>query len=507
MEADKLIDLIRDIGSVSGRTEKMELLSEVVASELGRWVVEMAYDPFKTWGIKPPMPDKIEGGMNSVSFRRNLVEPLLTRLSIRELTGNAAQAEVFEVFQAFDNDGRDLLWRILSKDLKAGIGVSTIQQVAPGLIPTFAVMRAQAYEERFIKAWPQKGEFKLDGQRNSFVCKNGSGAFYTRSGKHVPALDFFVPNLLKVARDACGTGHVELSRLLLKDDKLNFMLDGEAMMGLFEETGALRRKDVDAKGAELHLYDIMSFDDFDAAGSVGQSLTERRELLSLFVRIAKKSLSETDTPDMIQMVPQYFLNSHEDVEVFFEQARAKTLANYLARGDAAREAQLLKTTIDKATGKPKVLEGIMVKNPDGLYDKKKSRGWLKLKPEETEDLRIIGAYPGKPGTKYEHTLGGVVVDRNGVRVRVSAFQDPERDPLWADFQADLLGSEGAVSPGSFEQDKDAMIYIGDRNENHLLIGRLIEIEFHEVTPDGSLRHPRFIRFRDDKDGEQSKDAA
>lgn len=507
MDGSKLIDMIRDIGFASGRNDKMELLQEVVADDLGRWVLQMTYDPFKTYGVKPPMPDKIEGGMNSVGFRETMVAPLLNKLAKRELTGNAAQSEVFEVFQALDNDGRDLLWRIMSKDLKAGIGVTTIQQVAPGMIPAFAVMRAVTYEENFVKSWPQKGEFKLDGQRNTFLCKDGSGAFFTRSGKHVPALDFFVPNLLKVghavAKQAAADKDLDLMSTLLDENSgLSFMLDGEAMMGLFEETGALRRKNVDAKGAELHLYDIMSYAEFDAVGSVGRELKERRELLSRFVRIAKKVLSETDTPNMIQMVPQYFLNSHEDVLDLFDQARTKTLASYLARGDAAKEAQLLKTTIDKATGRPKVLEGIMVKNPAGLYDKKKSRGWLKMKPAETLDLPIVGAYLGNPGTKYEHTLGGVVVDYNGVHVRVSAFPDDERDPLWADFQHDLK-----LAGDDHHKEKDAWV-IDVTLEGAELMGRLIEVEFHEVTPDGSLRHPRYIRFRDDKAGElETKEAA
>ena len=29
-----------------------------------------------------------------------------------------------------------------------------------------------------------------------------------------------------------------------------------------------------------------------------------------------------------------------------------------------------------------------------------------------------------------------------------------------------------------------------------VIGRLIEVKYHEITPDGSMRHPRFARVRD-----------
>jgi DNA ligase-1 len=31
-----------------------------------------------------------------------------------------------------------------------------------------------------------------------------------------------------------------------------------------------------------------------------------------------------------------------------------------------------------------------------------------------------------------------------------------------------------------------------------LLGRLLEVSFHEVTDDGSLRHPRAKKWRDDK---------
>ncbi|WP_326894435.1 hypothetical protein U8P73_36725 (plasmid) [Rhizobium beringeri] len=60
-------------------------------------------------------------------------------------------------------------------------------------------------------------------------------------------------------------------------------------MTLFEETGAFRRKDEDALGAELHLYDLMSYEDFDAPGAVGEPLEVRRVWVAEFVKLAKEA--------------------------------------------------------------------------------------------------------------------------------------------------------------------------------------------------------------------------
>lgn len=68
----------------------------------------------------------------------------------------------------------------------------------------------------------------------------------------------------------------------------------------------------------------------------------------------------------------------------------------------------------------------MVKDPNGFYEKKKSRVWLKMKAEETEDLPVVGVFMGEAGTKNENTIGGVIVDRQGVEVRVSGLTDAER---------------------------------------------------------------------------------
>lgn len=466
MNASDALSIIYDIEATGARAEKQRLLDLLVADDYGKWIIRWTYDPLITFGITPPRQPS--SGSTNVDLRPALIDDLLDRLATRKLTGNAAQAEVAEVMEALNPASAELLFRMLSKDLKCGIAESTINTVIPGLVPVFSVMRAHAYEPKRVKSWPQVVEPKLDGFRFTFLCRDGKGGFFTRSGKRAPAADHLVQPMIDTALAALGksddrvlwstlsTRPHDLARYAYQD--LNFMVDGEMIAGTtFNETsGALRRGTGTANDATFHIFDLMSFADFDATGSVGRPYLERRALVEEFVRYAV-------TP-AITKTPRYFVNSDAEIQELFESFRSRGL------------------------------EGAMVKIVTGLYDKKKTFGWMKLKAEETEDLPVIGAFPGEPHTKYENCLGGLIVDRNGVQVRVGGgFTDVERIELWKLWLDDQALMNSAPELMKVEAQ---------------LVGRLIECEFHEVTPDGSLRHPRFVRFRDDKAGEiQDKEAA
>lgn len=112
-------------------------------------------------------------------------------------------------------------------------------------------------------------------------------------------------------------------------------------------------------------------------------------------------------------------------------------------------------------------EGVVVKPMEYEYVNKRSFDWMKLKAINTVDARIVDIFEGTG--KYSSSAGGVIIQMpdSEVLVRVgSGFSDEQRDHIYAD-------------PDNF-------------------IGRMIEVKYHEVTPDGSLRHPRFYRWRDDK---------
>lgn len=119
-------------------------------------------------------------------------------------------------------------------------------------------------------------------------------------------------------------------------------------------------------------------------------------------------------------------------------------------------------------------EGAVFKLVDGVYTPGRAgTTWYKVKPVHECDMRVIGMIQGDG--KYADTLGalkcvGIAHWRGqeyNVSCNLSGMDDDMRHGLWR-----------------LRHNIDAL--------------PMIQVEFQEVTQDGSLRFPRFIRLRDDK---------
>lgn len=110
-------------------------------------------------------------------------------------------------------------------------------------------------------------------------------------------------------------------------------------------------------------------------------------------------------------------------------------------------------------------EGSMVKDYLRPWVPKRVYTWMKIKDEKSVDVTVVDM---KKGTgKYSRTLGALIVSYKGKKVRVSGMTDKQRDSFFKNPET--------------------------------IVGKMVEVEYQEETPHGSLRHPRFKRFRDDKE--------
>ena len=107
-------------------------------------------------------------------------------------------------------------------------------------------------------------------------------------------------------------------------------------------------------------------------------------------------------------------------------------------------------------------EGLIIRQ---LHKSGKFYIWLKVVPKKQADVRITGFKEG--AGRLKGTLGSIQTNHGSVG---SGFDDAMRDDIW--------------------------------NCRTINVGKIIQVEYREVTDAGKLRFPAFVKFRWDK-GEES----
>ncbi len=410
------LDRLADMTPTQKKSALRDLLTDTTFSR----AIKLALDPFITFGVnKVPMPD--EPANLAWVFNEN-TWVLLEQLASRAITGNTATNWITDEMLTLSNESRELLKRILTKDLRCGVTAKTVNTVAPGTIPTFDCMLAHKYDERHIDVWPVAVEPKYDGMRALLILEPEGGQFVSRTGKPYDAVQWLADEIHQ---------WIFVERNALVTPMSGMIIDGELVdpEGSFYRIGAARGKS-EYRNAHFMAFDMLRSDHFKR-GHDPAPYHERQQCLAIWIVDINHN--------HVRRTPVWYAGNHQEVMEYYNGVRAE--------GG----------------------EGVIVKPTSGEYHCKRSRAWLKIKDQQTVDAPIIGLEEGTG--KYQGMLGAVIVDLDGVEVRVgSGFTDEQRLEIWQKAHA------------------------GYRS----MFTGLIEIEYHEKTPDGSLRHPRFVRFRDDK---------
>jgi DNA ligase-1 len=407
--SDDVMDAINAIAAIRGHA-KQKLIEKCVHNQIFLEVCTWALDPMITFGVKQ-IPKATKPGYRGFSASTHI---LLSGLKTRQLTGKKAKEHIVEELDRLTTPSQELLRRILAKNLKAGFSASSINRARPGSIDVFNVMRAQKFREDKI-TYPCHVETKLDGIR-ALVFVSAAGATIRSRGGH--KLGNY-PHIEKIFDDLYAKSGIQAP----------IVIDGEIVSGDFgTTTGNRAKKDFNDLDASFHAFDIVTERVFYRE-TTGEGYVSRRQDLEDFLAL--------NTEKAVTIMPNWVASSLEDVYGLYDLCRANGH------------------------------EGIIVKSNDGFYVPKKSWAWMKIKPEETVDIPIIGYKSGDENGGRAGLFGSFICDYNGVEVDVSSG-----------LTDDILDSVDMEDTAYF--------------------GKIIEVRYHEETPDGSLRHPVFVRFREDK---------
>lgn len=317
---------------------------------------------------------------------------------------------------------------------------------------------------------------KHDGVRGNICVDNtANSAWLSRVSKTIPALEHL-------------NGFDQRWQKLLKDDRWifpdGFMLDGEIMVkGVDFNTGSglLRTKWLKKYNMEYHNVPVTP--DMLKPRKVGVAKRVRTEF-RLSTEHLRVVLYDIIPLDIIESGDDYNVMTllrleHVKVALPVLQDHFPEVEWCLSESHEVYDMDELDALYRQK--REEGHEGLVVKDPRGIYKRGKKSGWWKLKPENEADGVVVGLNWGTPGLGNEGKVIGFEV---------------------------LLESGRVVSANNISQalmeefTKRVKEYTTECNANEAgcwymnpYEGWACQIKYMEETPDGSLRHPSFDKWR------------
>lgn len=273
MDLQLIHDFVEQSNSTNSNTDKLNVLKEYTQYDVVRKALVYTYDTFKQYGVTSKNCKKHSDLVAPENFYDDFFS-LLDDLDDRNITGHSA-IQAINAYVKANIEFQEIIWNILDRNLKTRSTASMINKVVPGLIPTFDVALANAYNDKTAKKvdW-NDGWFvsrKLDGVRClTIIDANGEVKFFSRAGKPFSTLDNLKSSIQKIG---------------LK----NMVLDGEICMT--DENGnedfqsiikEIKRKDHTIDNPHYFIFDMLTLKEFTdqvSETTVGYRLEQAKILI------------------------------------------------------------------------------------------------------------------------------------------------------------------------------------------------------------------------------------
>ena len=373
----RLRSFFNSMNSSNSTKHKEEILDSYRDDDFIKKCLVYTYHPYKKYGITSANLKKRSDLISPESKYSNLFD-LLDDLNSRIITGNSAICEM-NAFIKQNEEWADLIYQIIDRNLETRATTTLINNVIPGLIPTFDV--ALAYDYTKVKdinlsdgTWYISR--KLDGVRCITIIQDGEIRFFSRNGK-----EFFTLDAVKMQIEALGLNNIVLDGeiCLMKPD------GSDDFQGIVQQ---ISRKNHTINSPKYWVFDVLTLEEF-YSGKGDEPFYERLKRLIF-------------TGNIIVNLPQHLIYSE------------KELADY------------------KKLSEENDWEGLMARK-NVCYEGERTKNLIKLKKFLDDEFRVINLIMEKQriivdGREVEEeVLSAVEVEYMGGSVRVgSGFDIKER---------------------------------------------------------------------------------
>ena len=368
------LQILHPLEAASGRLEKEAILKAHATDPVFKEVCRLTLDPLVNFYIKKlPEAGVARPGADVWSLNEAL-ESIKTHLATRALRGNAATTHVHRLLTCLEPDDREVLRRVLGRNLKCGVSESTVEKIWPDLKLSYPCMLVSPMDSKTKLSFPMYSQVKSDGARFNAIIENRVVHYRSRNGKEIDLFGSMDREFLEMAggRDLVFDGEL---LVVGPDGKPLDRKTGNGLLTKFQKgTGS---KTV-AASLRAVVWDLIPLEEF-RKGKGTQTYRERYATL----------LAALQTPGVSKVV---------GVETTTVQSLEQALDIYkhkVAEGE----------------------EGLVLKDPKGTWEDKRVKHQVKLKEVLDADLKVVGFTPGEG--KYAGKIGSLMVESSDGKVKTS----------------------------------------------------------------------------------------
>jgi DNA ligase-1 len=297
-----LKDFVREMNETNSSSDKKEVLKK---HEYIKDLLKLIYDPKIQFGITSKFYLKQEPKL-ALSFFTPSATDIVTFLSLlQEENSRTTLCEIVYKYIQENLVYRDLILKIIDKNLKCQIDTKSINSVFPNLIPSFDIALGYPVKDEGnfdfnTENW--LASRKLDGVRLIVESKEDKISFYSKEGNRFTSLSKLIPFVQ------------ELKSLVKRD----FILDGECCIikengeeDFTSVVGEIKRKNFTIENPKYCIFDFLTMEEF-RSGSSDTILSDR---ITDFSNIYQSMINTqyTSLVDQIKIVNHDHLNSLKDL--------------------------------------------------------------------------------------------------------------------------------------------------------------------------------------------------